>query len=117
MKTTPHVLHVLAYDGKPSLTHLSLDKKHDRAQLLKLGLFSPKLRTIPSLSLITDVLATKREEIEDQPEYGIVLRIHDSHPIRFGCASRSQAMEVMRRTAHYLGLHHRRNEIATSANR
>lgn len=115
MKTSLPVLRLLAYDRKPSLTYLAFDKKHDRARLLKVGVFPPELRTISSLASITDILVTKHEDIENQPSYGAVLRIRNDRPIRFGCASRDRAMEIMHKTAHYLGLRHRQSETAEPA--
>lgn len=99
-------LHIRAYDASPSLTVLAISRGHDRAFVLGIGPFLPVFRIIRPLSMITAVQATKHEASDNNPDYGVSLRVRSGAPVRFGCRSRAQAMKIMRKISEYLGLHH-----------
>lgn len=103
MDTNDSVLLVHAYDGRQSLTLLSVSRDRDRLFYLRLGLIVPEWRAVP-LSLIAAVQVTKRERDNDQHHYGVSLRVVQGDHIKFGCSSREQAMAIRHKIATYLGL-------------
>jgi hypothetical protein len=107
MGNNSDVLRINAYDSRPSLTFLSVDRARDRAIVLGLGPYFPVYRVLAPLSLIAEVQMFKSEHVEGKPEYGVLLRVLCGDRVKFGCHSREQARTICHAIAQHLGLDHR----------
>lgn len=106
MNSNTDALHIKTYDGRPSLTVLSIDRKRNRAIIFGIDLFLPVFRVLSPLSLITGVQVFKQEKKEGQAQYGILLRVRCGDRVKFGCRSREQAKAISHKIAQHLGLGH-----------
>ena len=107
MNSDTGALRIWTYDGKLSLTMLSVDRKHDRATIFEAGLCLPMFRVLAPLALITGLQVFKSEHNEGQPKYGIQFRVRCGDRVKFHCRSREHAMAISHTIAQYLGLDHR----------
>lgn len=101
------VLRLIAFDGRPSLSLVAINKRNDRAFVFCLAPFSFVSRFIRPLSNVAGVRVMKRERMNGKTEYGISLQVFRGDDAKFGCHSREQAMNIMHKLSHHLGLANR----------
>lgn len=82
----------------------TFDRQRNRAVVYTLASILPIDRKTIRLTDIEDIKVRKHENEDETASYGVVLRVKTGNHVRFWCASRHQALRILREATHFLRL-------------